>query len=222
MPTARDALLAVTLSAGLVGSALPASATSITLDASSSPFVTTFTAVPNTVDTLLFFDNTPLVETGSPVISLSLYNGGALLGGPLDTLSPGFLVFGFRSSSSVFVVVPPPPIDFTSINNGTIAGRLLLTVTGGSIGFNTNDLALWDVNSASSLGATGDSLTWTVLHPLGDLRNIVFGGGVPEPSTWAMMLLGFAGLGYAGYRSAARGRRQSGHTRTKAFFALAR
>jgi PEP-CTERM motif len=26
-------------------------------------------------------------------------------------------------------------------------------------------------------------------------------GTVPEPSTWAMMLLGFAGLGYAGYRS---------------------
>ena len=25
--------------------------------------------------------------------------------------------------------------------------------------------------------------------------------GVPEPSTWAMMLLGFAGLGFAGYRS---------------------
>jgi hypothetical protein len=26
--------------------------------------------------------------------------------------------------------------------------------------------------------------------------------GVPEPSTWAMMLIGFAGLGYAGYRRA--------------------
>ena len=25
---------------------------------------------------------------------------------------------------------------------------------------------------------------------------------VPEPSTWAMMLLGFAGLGYAGFRKA--------------------
>ena len=24
---------------------------------------------------------------------------------------------------------------------------------------------------------------------------------VPEPSTWAMMLLGFAGLGFAGYRA---------------------
>jgi hypothetical protein len=24
---------------------------------------------------------------------------------------------------------------------------------------------------------------------------------IPEPSTWVMMLLGFAGLGYVGYRS---------------------
>jgi len=28
--------------------------------------------------------------------------------------------------------------------------------------------------------------------------------GVPEPATWAMMILGFAGLGYAGFRSARR------------------
>ena len=28
------------------------------------------------------------------------------------------------------------------------------------------------------------------------------GSVVPEPSTWAMMLLGFAGLGFAGYRRA--------------------
>jgi PEP-CTERM motif len=28
----------------------------------------------------------------------------------------------------------------------------------------------------------------------------VTGAVVPEPSTWAMMLPGFAGLGYAGYR----------------------
>ena len=28
------------------------------------------------------------------------------------------------------------------------------------------------------------------------------GGSIPEPSTWAMMLLGFTGLGFAGYRKA--------------------
>jgi hypothetical protein len=29
-------------------------------------------------------------------------------------------------------------------------------------------------------------------------------GAVPEPSTWALMLLGFAGLGFAGYRRSAK------------------
>ena len=33
------------------------------------------------------------------------------------------------------------------------------------------------------------------------------GTPVPEPSTWAMMLLGFAGLGFMGYQSAGRRRR---------------
>ena len=32
--------------------------------------------------------------------------------------------------------------------------------------------------------------------------DFALGGAVPEPSTWAMMLFGFAGLGYAGYRRA--------------------
>jgi PEP-CTERM motif len=31
-------------------------------------------------------------------------------------------------------------------------------------------------------------------------------GSVPEPSTWAMMVLGFAGLGYAAFRRNSKGR----------------
>jgi hypothetical protein len=34
--------------------------------------------------------------------------------------------------------------------------------------------------------------------------NIVTGPGVPEASTWAMMLVGFAGLGFVGYRASRR------------------
>jgi PEP-CTERM motif len=46
---------------------------------------------------------------------------------------------------------------------------------------------------------------------LGPNEDSWFGGNielstVPEPSTWAMMLLGFAGLGYASYRRARAGR----------------
>jgi hypothetical protein len=33
-----------------------------------------------------------------------------------------------------------------------------------------------------------------------------FTPGTPEPSTWAMMLLGFAGLGFLGYRQTAKAR----------------
>jgi PEP-CTERM motif len=35
--------------------------------------------------------------------------------------------------------------------------------------------------------------------------DLAIGGAVPEPSTWAMMLVGFAGLGFAGHRSTRRG-----------------
>ena len=36
--------------------------------------------------------------------------------------------------------------------------------------------------------------------------NFVESAPVPEPSTWAMMLLGFAGLGFAGWRRTRKGR----------------
>jgi PEP-CTERM motif-containing protein len=49
----------------------------------------------------------------------------------------------------------------------------------------TDTLYVWDANNLYE--ATG------VAEALG------ISGAVPEPSTWAMMLLGFAGLGYMGF-----------------------
>jgi probable HAF family extracellular repeat protein len=42
------------------------------------------------------------------------------------------------------------------------------------------------------------------INNLGQIVGESDGSSVPEPSTWAIMLLGFAGLGLAGYRRAKR------------------
>jgi hypothetical protein len=47
------------------------------------------------------------------------------------------------------------------------------------------------------VGAVGDPAVITTFNAAFSLT----GSAVPEPSTWAMMLLGFAGLGFAGWRA---------------------
>jgi hypothetical protein len=53
------------------------------------------------------------------------------------------------------------------------------------------------VNFIAGISAGGGTDIFSLEEPTG--LNIVV--GTPEPSTWAVMLLGFAGLGFAGYRS---------------------
>lgn len=56
-----------------------------------------------------------------------------------------------------------------------------------------------------SPGVTFDSMTLASSQNSFEIDNVAV-GSVPEPATWAMMALGFAGLGYAGFR---RGRKAS-------------
>jgi hypothetical protein len=57
--------------------------------------------------------------------------------------------------------------------------------------------------------AAGESFTTLYSSPLDvSIRGVAFApiaSAVPEPSTWAMMLLGFGGLGLAGYRRTKKG-----------------
>jgi hypothetical protein len=55
----------------------------------------------------------------------------------------------------------------------------------------------------NAFNSQGQDEAYTRLSPEYTMMvSIGFDGTVPEPSTWAMMLLGFAGLGFAGYRRA--------------------
>ena len=90
-----------------------------------------------------------------------------------------------------------------SRSNGSTDGTLTLYgYLNGSL-TSTNSVALGAINSWSTIGLTGlfDQVTitgtGTDFHPFG-IDNINFtAGAVPEPGTWAMMLLGFGGIGMA-------------------------
>jgi hypothetical protein len=58
-------------------------------------------------------------------------------------------------------------------------------------GLITSDLKLTDNGTGWALGITPSD---------GNTTQAQITGGVPEPSTWAMMILGFAGLGFMAYR----------------------
>jgi hypothetical protein len=67
-----------------------------------------------------------------------------------------------------------------------------------------SDTSTYSGQTFSSLGVTPGTYKWTWGSGANQNFTLVIGGGstVPEPSTWAMMLIGFAGLGFVGYRSA--------------------
>jgi PEP-CTERM motif len=92
----------------------------------------------------------------------------------------------------------PDPTNFSASLSGTLnwrtGGNLLIdfgaaqqfTYAGGSFSLQVNDLVL-STNRFQHIDA--ETLTGTITV-----------AAVPEPSTWAMMILGFAGVGYMTYR----------------------
>ena len=97
-------------------------------------------------------------------------------------------------------------------------GDLLLGLIDGSGGFSidVNGVFLFENfvdDSVINLGSNlGPNVELTLMVANGASGAFAIGGAVrepsavPEPSTWAMTLLGFAGLGFAGYRQARAGR----------------
>jgi hypothetical protein len=68
--------------------------------------------------------------------------------------------------------------------------------------------ATWDNTTLAALGVSRGSYVWT-WGSGGDADSFTLNvsGGAPESSTWAMMLAGFAGLGFATYRASRKKRR---------------
>jgi hypothetical protein len=90
-----------------------------------------------------------------------------------------------------------------------------LTIGAGDINFFNNTLDIVADGHLTGPGAPSDNSSQIVLsftqsggknHTISGSATYTDVGVVPEPATWAMMLLGFAGLGYAGFRRSGKGR----------------
>jgi hypothetical protein len=57
-----------------------------------------------------------------------------------------------------------------------------------------------EVDSGGGYESDNQTVGHYVTMGEGTIVPLVYSAAAPEPATWAMMLLGFAGLGYAGLR----------------------
>jgi hypothetical protein len=119
---------------------------------------------------LIFGSGDFLTATASAVVTTELFNGNSLLGtvtSPvLEFFSQQYFTAYFKKTGSQYTFDSPAEVDFSSINDGTIAGKLVVTVTGGSLNYQTN-FYFQDGESCSSdcytpkynAGITGFSLS---------------------------------------------------------------
>jgi PEP-CTERM motif len=102
------------------------------------------------------------------------------------------LVLTVGGQTFTVLVAPPANTDLVSIPGLTVVLNQQIPDTSESAGITTNAIA---VDFTGLLGVTGSI---DVAQSFASID--VTTTSVPEPSTWAMMFLGFAGLGYAAYR----------------------
>ena len=114
----------------------------------------------------------------------------SIIGGGINYLSGTFSDAIFGSGSGLVVTASnPSPTESVSFTSDVIAPSLLTAFDRAA------SLSFTDVTPDARI----------VLGTLNSFKSDVsgdFSSTVPEPSTWAMMLLGFVGLGYAGFRKA--------------------
>lgn len=179
-------------------------------------------SIPAAQAALLFTEN---FDSESLALNYSGFSQFSVTNGTVDLIGNGF--YDFYPSQGRYVDLDGSTYNagLLTTNNSFAAGTYTLNfVLGGSKRGDSNTLHValgdfaQDITLASQAGLTNQSFTFqtTVAGNLsfqnsgGDnlgliLDNISLAGdavvtAVPEPSSWAMMILGFAGLGYMTHR----------------------
>jgi hypothetical protein len=129
--------------------------------------------------------------------SAALSNGNFFNVGPGFSGSPAVLSSQQQSVgvANILISLPQTADDF-SVNFGTFGGSLVtFTLSNGDTFTEQPGGSAYAVPSVFSVEGLGPFTSVLITSPDGvlNINNIVF--GVPEPGTWAMMLVGFGAMG---------------------------
>lgn len=122
----------------------------------------------------------------------------------------GFLNIDFAGTTNTLSVSLPGGMRFVSFDLGGLFGGGSITadvsINGGSATTISSSKSITGTASLDHFAFSSlvDITTLTLVLPdapqYNAIDNFSFTAAVPEPSTWAMMLLGFAGVGFVAYR----------------------
>ncbi len=118
-----------------------------------------------------------------------------------DSLSPNFLITGitgFYDSNPITALIGPG--GYLGNDNILFSGFPKLDFAGFSFSTASNNVNVY-FNTNEGFGLAGN--TYAIGFPGGPDEAISFSiSAVPEPATWALMLIGFAGIGFFAFHRA--------------------
>ena len=179
--------------------------------------VLVLSSIPAAKAAIVFSEN---FETEGPVaLNYNSFNQFSVTNGTVDLIGNGF--FDFYPSQGRYVDLDGSTgnAGLLATTNSFAAGTYTLDfLLGGSTRGDTNTVRVslgdfaQNITLASNAGLTNQSFTFTTTTAgnlsfqnsggdnLGLILDNVTVAAIPEPATWAMMVLGFAGIGFMAYR----------------------
>lgn len=117
---------------------------------------------------------------------------------------PGTDDFSVTCTNATSGKICGSPLEFT-VSGGSVANPLVIgALLGGGLFTGDTIAFVADLSISGSCGVQACTAGTGLVGSGPGISTRM--STVPEPSTWAMMLIGFVGLGYAGYRKASAGR----------------
>jgi hypothetical protein len=126
--------------------------------------------------------------------------GNYLAAGPSDGGLNGPVTFAFTNPSvTALSFLWGSPDSFNSLTITTTSGVYTFDTALLGLDGSGNNADSTDVEFLAQAGSDITSVTFSSAQDAFEASNFAV-SGVPEPATWAMMVLGFLGVGFVGYR----------------------